>query len=103
MTAYVPSLDEKDPRKVNLSIQQLAAGRSNAVGTVSLSTASSTTVTDMNCSSGSRVALTAGTTNAAAALSVLYVPSTGVLNGSFQIVHSGSTQADRTFGYVIQG
>jgi hypothetical protein len=34
MTAYVPGLSETDSKKINLlAIQQLAAGRSNSVGT----------------------------------------------------------------------
>jgi len=32
MTAYVPSVNETDPKKIILSLQQLAAGRSNATG-----------------------------------------------------------------------
>ena len=33
MTAYVPGITETDLKKIVLAIQQLAAGRSNAVGT----------------------------------------------------------------------
>jgi hypothetical protein len=38
MTAYVPGITETDLKKIVLAIQQLAAGRSNAVGTVTLTT-----------------------------------------------------------------
>jgi hypothetical protein len=38
MTAYVPGIAETDPKRIVLAIQQLAAGRSNAVGVVTLTT-----------------------------------------------------------------
>ena len=44
MTAYVPGITETDLKKIVLAIQQLAAGRSNAVGTVTLATGAATTV-----------------------------------------------------------
>lgn len=54
MTAYVPGITETDLKKIVLAIQQLAAGRSNAVGSVTLATgASSTMVTTANCAAGS--------------------------------------------------
>ncbi|WOH68114.1 hypothetical protein [Bradyrhizobium sp. BWA-3-5] len=43
MTAYVPGITETDLKKVILALQQLAAGRSNAVGSVTLATGSATT------------------------------------------------------------
>ena len=46
MTAYVPGITETDLKKIILALQQLAAGRSNAVGTVTLATGSATTVGD---------------------------------------------------------
>jgi ABC-type branched-subunit amino acid transport system substrate-binding protein len=101
MTAFVPGLSETDPKKLILSLQQLAAGRSNATGTVTLTvSATSTTVTDQNCAAGSAIVLTPQTANAAAALATTYV---STANGSFVITHSSNTQADRTFAYAIQG
>lgn len=69
MTAYVPGLAETDLKKVVLAIQQLAAGRSNAVGSVTLATGSSTTtVSTPNCATGSTPILTPATASAAAEL-----------------------------------
>ena len=67
MTAYVPGITETDLKKIVLALQQLAAGRSNAVGTVTLATGSATTVvTTANCAAGSTPMLTPATANAAA-------------------------------------
>jgi hypothetical protein len=101
MTAFVPGLSETDPKKLILSLQQLAAGRSNAIGTVTLTvSATSTTVTDQNCASGSAIILTPQTANAAAALTGIYY---STANGSFVINHANNAQTDRTFTYAIQG
>jgi hypothetical protein len=104
MTVYVPGLTEKDPRKVILSLQQLAAGRSNATGSVTLVTGSPTTVvTDPNCAAGSTPVLTPATANAAAELGngTLYV--SAVTNGAFTIAHANSSTTARTFLYAFIG
>lgn len=104
MTAYVPGLTEKNLQNVIAAIQQLTAGRSNAVGVVTLAvSASSTTVTDQNCSSGSVPKLVPTTANAAAALATTFTPIASISNGSFVIEHANNTQADRTFLYALQG
>lgn len=104
MTAYVPGTEETDLKKINLAIQQLAAGRSNAVGTVTLATGAATTVvTDMNCAAGSTV-LPFPTNAASAAEYVsgnMYIGT--VANGSFTITHTNSATAGRTFRYAIHG
>lgn len=104
MTAYVPGINETDPKKVIRSLHELASGRSNAVGTVTLTaSASSTTVIDQNCSSDSQISLTPQTADAAAALATLYIPAATVANGSFVIQHANNSQVDRTFTYGISG
>lgn len=101
MTAYVPGTQEKDLSRYALSLQQLAAGRSNAVGVVTLApNATTTTVDTDNCAEGSAIILTPNTANAAAALSTLYVVSS---NKSLTITHANNAQTDRTFTYAIQG
>lgn len=101
MTAYVPSLSETSLRLLITSLQQLAAGRSNAIGTVTLAeSATTTTVTDQNCAAVSAIVLTPQTANAAAALATSYVTTA---NGSFVITHDSNTQSDRTFAYAICG
>lgn len=104
MTAYVPGTNETDLKKFVLAIQQLASGRSNAVGTVTLSTgAASTVVADKNCATASTPILTPVSANAAAELGngTMYV--SAVANGSFTITHANSATAGRTFRYAILG
>jgi hypothetical protein len=104
MTAFVPGITETDLKKIVLAIQQLAAGRSNAVGTVTLATGSATTVVaDKNCAVGSTPLLTPTTANAAteAGNGTMYVSS--IVNGSFTITHANSATAGRTFLYALHG
>ncbi len=107
MTAYVPGLSETDLKKIILAIQQLAAGRSNAVGTVTLATGAATTVVTPNAAglvaAGSTPILTPTTANAAAEVGngTMYV--SAVANGSFTITHANSATTGRTFLYAILG
>ena len=104
MTAYVPGITETDLKKIVLAIQQLAAGRSNAVGAVTLSPSTSTTVVaDKNCATGSTPLLTPTTANAAAEVGngTMYV--SAVTNGSFTITHANSATPGRTFLYALHG
>ena len=104
MTAYTPSTDETQLSKYALSLQQLAAGRSNAYGTVTLTeNEATTTVTNANVSVNSAIGLTP--TNAASATEfgagTWYIGT--VSNGSFVITHVNSATAGRTFKYMIHG
>jgi hypothetical protein len=104
MSALVLAADEKDVRKVNAAINNLAQGRSNAVGTVPLRVSATTTiVTARNCGAGSVVLLSPLTAHAAAEIvaGTLYV--SAVANGSFTLTHANNSQNDRTFGYVCLG
>ncbi len=104
MTAYVPGITETDLKKIILALQQLAAGRSNAVGTVTLATGSAiTVVTDKNCAVGSTPLLTPVTANAATEIGNGTVYVSAVANGSFTITHANSTTAGRNFLYALQG
>ena len=103
MTVYVPGINESDPKKVILAIQ-LAAGRSNAVGTVTLAVSSATTtVSDKNCAAGSVPLLIPASANAATEIGngTLYI--SAVTNGSFTITHSNSATSGRTFLYALLG
>lgn len=106
MVAYVPEINEKDTKKIVLSLQQLAAGRSNTVGTVTLSTGSATTVVTTRtgtCAPGSVPILIPTTANAATEFGAgsLYISSVGI--DTFTITHVNSATAARTFSYVIVG
>lgn len=99
---FLPSTNEKDLAKYAIALQQLAAGRSNATGTVSLTpNATSTGVKPQNCAPGSAVFLFPKTANAAAASSTTYVSSVG--NQAFTITHASAASVDRTFFYVCLG
>jgi hypothetical protein len=108
MVAYVPSVEETDLKKVILSLQQIAAGRSNAVGTVTLAVSPATTTVVIPTqsgmiASGSKVLLTPTTASAATELGAgtLYVSAVG--KDTFTITHSSNAAVDRTFHYAIQG
>lgn len=104
MVAYTPGTEETDLKKIILSLQQLAAGRSNAVGTVTLTASmATTTVTTANCASGSVPVLVATTTNAAAEFKNGTILISAVANGSFTITHANNAQTDRTFLYALHG
>lgn len=103
MTVYTPGTDEKDLTKYAMSLQQLASGRSNAVGVVTLTAnAATTSVNTDNCAAGSGVSLTPNTAHAAAEIGngTIYVTAS---NKSFVITHANNAQTDRTFTYAIQG
>ena len=107
MTAQVPGINETDLKKIVLAIQQLAAGRSNAVGTVTLATGSATTVVVPTQSGmiapGSTPILTPTTANAAAELASgnMYVSLVG--RDTFTITHTNSATTGRTFLFAIHG
>lgn len=82
------------------AIRQLAEGRSNAIGTVTLAPgATSTVVKATNCAPTSIVLLTAQTANAAAATGVYVVAG----KGQFTVHHDSSAATDRTFGFETRG
>lgn len=104
MTAFVPGMTETDLKKIVLAIQQLAAGRSNAVGSVTLATgAASTTVITANCAIGSVPILVPVSANAAAEVGngTMYV--SAVANGAFTITHANAATTGRTFLYAVVG
>ena len=104
MTAYVPGITEADLKKIVLAIQQLAAGRSNAVGLVTLVTSSPTTiVNDKNCAIGSTPLFTPASASAATEIGNGTMYLSAVTNGSFTITHANSSISDRKFLYALQG
>lgn len=83
-------------------INLLINGRSNAVGTVTLTAnAASTTLTDARISVDSCIALMPTTSNAAGAKATTYIATLG--KGTATITHANNAQTDRTFRYAIQG
>jgi hypothetical protein len=106
LTAYVPGITETDLKKIILSIQQLAAGRSNAVGTVTLATGTPTTVVTTakgTCAPGSVPILIPTTANAATEFGAgsWYISAVGI--DTFTITHVNSATTGRTFAYLTIG
>jgi hypothetical protein len=105
MSVTVPGLNETRLPKIIQAIQQLASGRSNAFGTVTLavSPATSTTVVDRNCGTDTVPSLTPTTANAAAAQATTFIPTASIINGAFVIQHASSAATDRKFLYALHG
>jgi hypothetical protein len=128
MTVYVPNITEVDLKKIIIAIQQLAAGRSNAVGTVTLTPSVATTTVNLTIPTtlpgsplkagtvmavsvtpsgitlpASQVVLTPLTVNAAAEVGngTMYVSAVGI--DTFTITHANSATTGRTFAYAILG
>lgn len=102
--AQVPHQMEKDPARIVAAVRDLFEGRSNAVGTVTLTASAATTTVDaINCGPGSRVFLMPTTAHAAAEYGngTLYVSS--VASGSFTVTHANNSQTDRIFFFVCLG
>lgn len=92
---------EKDPRRLADVIRQLAEGKSNAVGTTTLTPSVATTVVNApTCSPTSLILLSPQTANAAAALATTWIISG---TGQFTIHHANNVQVDRTFGWFAVG
>lgn len=112
MTAFVPALTETDLKKIVLAIQQIGAGRSNAVGTVTLTPSSATTTvsaansllpTNGLCAPGSVPILIPMTASAATEFGAgtWFISAVGI--DTFTIAHVNSAVADRTFRFAVVG
>lgn len=85
-------------------LRQLIEGRSNAVGSVTLTAnAATSTVTANACGPNSAVFLFPQTANAAAALATTYIAPATVTPRQFIITHANNSQTDKTFYYVCLG
>jgi hypothetical protein len=104
MSGNVPTPSETDPYKIVRAVRELFEGRSNAVGSCTLTAnAASTTVTAANCGAGSTVLFTPTTAHAAAEVGNGTIYVSAVANGSFTLAHANNNQADRTFLYAALG
>lgn len=96
------SPSEKEIHRVVAVVRQLIEGRSNAVGTVTLTAnAGSTVVTAPNCGPDSAVFLFPTTANAAAIVAATYV--SAVAAGTFTVTHTNNANTDKTFNWVALG
>lgn len=105
MVVYVPATQEKDLQKVILSLQQLSAGRSNATGTVTLSTGTSTIVSSTGNFTQSGIIASGSVPHLVPTSTATWAEPWGISSvgkDTFTITHSGST-AVRTFLWTVQG
>lgn len=104
MSGYrtLPSFGTTDSRAIALAVRQLANGKINSTGTVTLTAAATTTqVPDERAGGDSVILLMPQTANAATAISTTYVSAR--TKQSFTLTHTNNAQTDRTFGYVVLG
>lgn len=95
---------ERDPQLLVDTVRELANGRQNSIGDVTLRAGQTTTVVSFeNCSSECRVFLFPQTANAAAALATTYILRAGILRGGFTITHANAGSVDRTYSFVAIG
>lgn len=99
---------EKDPIKQNAAIRQLIEGRSNAVGTVTLTNdgvATSTTVSAPTCGPGSNVFLFPTTPAASTFLrgSDLHVKTTNITSQQFIVTHAATATANLIYMWLCVG
>lgn len=101
MSIRIVGSNERDLSKFAFAIKQLAEGRSNAVGTVTLRADETTTTVKCLCGQDSVVLLSPLSADAAAAFSTTYV--SAVSQGEFTLTHDNSSSTDRTFGFACLG
>ena len=93
---------EQDTYAIVSTINELADGRSNNVGAITLQPGAMTTsIKFPTCSLTSTILLVPRTANAAAAVPTTYVQT--ILNGSFIIAHLNNAQTDRVFDFSCIG
>jgi hypothetical protein len=94
--------DETEQRPQNFVIRQLIEGRSNAVGTCTLTAnATATTVAAINCGANSAVFLFPKTAHAAAISTSTYV--SGVSARRFVVTHPSNVNTDNDFYFICLG
>jgi hypothetical protein len=93
-----PDVRETDPIKIIQAVRQLARGRSNATGTVTLTANAATTVVSADViSADCRPVLFPTTANGSAEFGAGTIYISAVADGSFTITHANDANADKTF------
>lgn len=102
MRFQLPALSEIRLPEIIRALQQIATGRSLAVGAVTLTPgATTTTVSAPWISQYDTISLTPATASAASALATTYIAT--VSQGSFTISHASAAGVDRTFRWSSAG
>lgn len=93
-----------DSARIVQALKELGSGRSNAVGTATLTANQATTVVAaINCGPDSRVFLMPTTANASAEFGNGTIRISAVGQGTFTITHANSAQTDRTYFWLAVG
>lgn len=93
-----------DFQRILQALRELGAGRSNAVGTATLTANQATTVvTAINCGPDSRVFLMPTTANGSAEFGNGTIRISAVGQGTFTITHANNAQTDRTYHWLAMG
>lgn len=104
MTVTTVPQGEKDLFRIVATVRQLCEGKTNAIGTVTLTAnAASTTVSAPTCSPDSQIFLFPTTANAAAIVAATYIAPADVTKEQFIVTHTNNANADKTFWYVVLG
>jgi hypothetical protein len=104
MAGSPPHARENNPVRLAQAIRELFAGRSNAVGEVTLTESdTTTTVAAVNCGLDSKIFLFPTTADAATewAAGSLYI--SAVARGEFTITHANDASTTRTFFWLAIG
>lgn len=104
------AVDQKEhTRRIARAVNNMMQGKINAIGTVTLTAGSATTIySDPRISSNSYLGFMPTTANAAAALAGLYVSATQSATstesaGTATLNHANNAQVDRSFKVLIIG
>lgn len=90
-----------DPRQVSEVVRGLMDGKSNNTGTVTLTTTTSTLLSDPRIGYDSVIMFSPLTSTAAGFLSGLYVSARA--QGEATLTHASTTASDRLYAYVVVG
>jgi hypothetical protein len=93
-------------RKLIPPLQGVMQGRTNNTGTFTLTANSATTTVTLAAGRlGENTVITymPTTSNAAAAMTNIYIASRSVADSTFTITHTNNAQVDRTFKFVLTG
>jgi len=95
---------ERNIQEIVDTVREVAVGRQDSIGDVTLRAGQTTTVVPFqNCSKDCRVFLFPQTANAAGAVATTYILRADIIQRQFTITHASAGSTDRTFSFVAIG
>ena len=104
MSVYIPAMADANVKKLVITTQQLAQGRTNSSGSFTLAANATATTVSFVSAAPSTSALMYWqpvTADAAAQMATLYC--TGQTKGQFILTHASNTSTDQTFNFEVRG